>query len=576
MDYSIDYINRYFFLYFKMSINQLIADHKKPWLNARVNNLKVDGDIELDGDINIGVSDLESTGNIGFVHDNSSEINVKDIEISDLQNIGVSAADNTVLTHIAGVISFQPGGSSNPSRHITVAKSGGDFDNLTDAFAAAVLLVPAVNDPVEILVYPGTYIFNNPIDIPNYVLLTSLCDGANSIVVLEAANNAVGFNLVNESSINGFTISNCNIPVRATTGISRVTNCIFLNNLDSVEIRGASTICVLKSSTVISSSGFTSTGFECVLGAKMFANDCYVRSEGAAINTGYRCEGAGSVMFLDNCSTVDNVIGFFARSSGMISMIGGRSINPGNTAISANFTSTITIMGHDIVGGVGDHLTIGGSSIINVTGCNVDNSKIVITGGGILRGSYFDILTNNFHVLDNVVCDNLNGALAESDITPGTDGDRLITDGGVAVWEAAQIESFRATATQTVTGSGNISFSGTNSGTSDVIYNAGTNDFSVPAGLWFISVNIGYMRTVMGAGTQEFNLTLEQTAPGAVTYTTIDNAAVLNVKNETSMSILISLGASSTISVSYTVLGTGGTVDVCSGNQDAVITFEKR
>lgn len=91
-----------------MSLNLLSLDKFKPWLDARVCNLTVDCDVNLpDGSIN--VDSLESTGNVGFLHDDGSSISVKDIEIGDIQEIGVGANDGDVLTYSGGVVSFEVG-----------------------------------------------------------------------------------------------------------------------------------------------------------------------------------------------------------------------------------------------------------------------------------------------------------------------------------------------------------------------------------------------------------------------------------------------------------------------------------
>ena len=85
-----------------MSLNELILDIKKPWLNIRVNDLCVDGVFCN----KIPVSSLESTGVVGFLHDNATDIVARPIEITDLQDIGFGAPDGTVLTHNAGTVSF--------------------------------------------------------------------------------------------------------------------------------------------------------------------------------------------------------------------------------------------------------------------------------------------------------------------------------------------------------------------------------------------------------------------------------------------------------------------------------------
>lgn len=90
-----------------MSLSKLIEDKYKRYLNVRVNNLTIDGNMNL-APQSVPISSLQSTGSVGFLHDDSIEIVRKNIEITDLQNIGSSAADNSYLRHDNGSVSFQP------------------------------------------------------------------------------------------------------------------------------------------------------------------------------------------------------------------------------------------------------------------------------------------------------------------------------------------------------------------------------------------------------------------------------------------------------------------------------------
>jgi hypothetical protein len=87
-----------------MSLNLLGLDIQKPWLNARVQDLTVDGNFIG----NVAINNLESTGNNGFIYDDSVNVIRKDIELPDLQQIGIGAPNNTFLRHDAGTVSFVP------------------------------------------------------------------------------------------------------------------------------------------------------------------------------------------------------------------------------------------------------------------------------------------------------------------------------------------------------------------------------------------------------------------------------------------------------------------------------------
>lgn len=86
-----------------MSLNQLTADHKKPWLNARVNDLHVDGTLNA----NIPASSIQSTGvPAEYLYDNGAEVVKKAIQRPDLSAIGTGSPLNTYLHHSAGGIVF--------------------------------------------------------------------------------------------------------------------------------------------------------------------------------------------------------------------------------------------------------------------------------------------------------------------------------------------------------------------------------------------------------------------------------------------------------------------------------------
>ena len=148
-------------------------------------------------------------------------------------------------------------------RHITLAKSGGDYTTLTSALSAAAALLPTATNPVQILVYPGEYSFVNPQTVPSYVLLTSLADSANSIVKFKGTLPGLhGLVLSNESAVDGITIANVNYPMTSSSGISRVSNCVYVDCIGSL-VADNGAICVAKSCTVSNVSAFTVTGFQC-------------------------------------------------------------------------------------------------------------------------------------------------------------------------------------------------------------------------------------------------------------------------------------------------------------------------
>lgn len=86
-----------------MSLNQLTADHKKPWLNARVNDLCVDGTLKA----NISPASIQSSGlPAEYLYDNGAEVIKKAIQRPDLSAIGTGSPFNTYLHHSASGIVF--------------------------------------------------------------------------------------------------------------------------------------------------------------------------------------------------------------------------------------------------------------------------------------------------------------------------------------------------------------------------------------------------------------------------------------------------------------------------------------
>lgn len=382
-----------------MSTNAMFnIDTKKKWVNVRVNDLYVDGDIigdvfPIPSDDTIPLSALKSEGAPGlFLHDNGVEISKKEIQVSDIQSLGVNAPNNSFLRHDNGNVTFETIDlPSRPSRHITVALSGGDFDSVELALNAAVLLSPNTSQPVEIQIYPGLYSINNPLTIPASVSLTTLSDvNNNSIVTIDCQNpGAIGFDLKSRSSIDGMKIINALPAISLSFGSAQISNITTENTLIGIEIFGGS---VLIGRTLTITSGSNSanvvTGIVCRDGAKFFGNDIYCRNIAGTFSTAYRCDGLGSIMFLDNSSSVGVDICSGLTNGGIINMNGGRAINTTNVSHFIQSGSTLNIIAHEMVG-TGLDLAIGSTSIVNAQACRIRKDRIFITPGGILRGNYF-------------------------------------------------------------------------------------------------------------------------------------------------------------------------------------------
>lgn len=105
---------------------------------------------------------------------------------------------------------------SNFGRTVTVAKSGAQFTSIAAAVAAAVLLLPTSANPVEVLIYPGTYFDSNPITVPGFVKLVSQVPSRtihqNVIAVPTTSLAAPVFILQANAAIHGIRAVGANLP----------------------------------------------------------------------------------------------------------------------------------------------------------------------------------------------------------------------------------------------------------------------------------------------------------------------------------------------------------------------------
>jgi len=512
------------------------TDTKKSYVNIRVNDLTVDGNYvgPVPVPVNIPIANLASDGPPArFIHDDGFNVGKKAIEIPDLQNIGGGAPDGTYLRHNAGSISFEniadneitPGAngevlttvgglstwatpsSISPARHITLAQSLGDHTTLSAALAAAVALTPTAANPVEIQCYPGTYSFANPLTIPSYVLLTSLADSANSIVIFSGTNTGTqGFNLSNESAVDGVTITGVKEPLIVSSGIARISNIVSLDNGGAFKVTSGA-ILVAKTCTVNNNSTLTLSGFQCTNGAKLFGNDLYVRNTGGTINRGYRCNGVGSVMFLDNCNSVGCSKGSVANNSSVINYSAGRTINCTSMAHDSNTGSTINLIAHEIVG-TGDHINIDGTSKITASACNLEKSKIIQAPGGQFLATYLDPVAFTFtsvpdlYLQSNPVTNNTETTvLTRNSSTFRVEERDISTLGGFA----SEIRTGVASAhnTKSVVSFGNNIFTTS----PDITYNVGPRSYTpTPGQLYQVTLRFSVTPSVLGASAPEISI----------------------------------------------------------------------
>ena len=357
-----------------MSLNKLILNKKKPWLDARVNDLTVDGDFNIT-DNSIDISSLNTNGltNSRYVYTNSSGgITTKAIQLPDLQDIASGAPPGTTYLQHDGLgnVSFEPVSAGSPERTISVAQSGGDFDNLTDAVTEANSLIPVQSNPVTILVYPGEYANPTILTPDGYISIIGV-GGYDSVRILGQArlsnnslienvtfanegealqiqdNNVIvrncRFDLISSTCINIFNgvlpylidgctfFSNCNLGVFMTTATGIIQNCIFqnANGLESfsssnVDIqnctfdRNSNVGIVFRSAgrSYVTNCNFDrpEIGIDIVSGLqKVLINDCYFKEETGGNTTTWniRADANGHTIRINNTTLNKNKLSIF-------------------------------------------------------------------------------------------------------------------------------------------------------------------------------------------------------------------------------------------------------------------------
>ena len=139
----------------------------------------------------------------------------------------VNICDVTVKdNNITGVLY----GSANPERVISIAQSGGMFNNFPDALAHAITLNPVSGNSVIIKCSPGTYVINDTLAWPGYVDFTA--DNANVIIAItDPTKNIIEFQngtcIIDRLMVTGAT-SACGF-VRNTSGNATLLWCQVFN-----------------------------------------------------------------------------------------------------------------------------------------------------------------------------------------------------------------------------------------------------------------------------------------------------------------------------------------------------------
>ena len=120
----------------------------------------------------------------------------------------VKIKDDKIIGNLEGNVSGVLFGSANPERVVTIAQSGGLFDNFPDALAHAISLNPVPGNSVLIRCSPGTYLINDTLMWPGYVDFTA--DNANVVLAITDPNKNVielqpGVTIIDRLMVSGAT-----------------------------------------------------------------------------------------------------------------------------------------------------------------------------------------------------------------------------------------------------------------------------------------------------------------------------------------------------------------------------------
>ncbi len=206
------------------------------------------------------------------------------------------------------------------ARTISVSKTGArDADTIKDAIAIAVSMSPTEFNPVTIQVYPGAYIEDNPINIPQWVSLYS--EGGQYGAGVVASNDGDIFIGNGNSSLDGFSIIGMplfsNVAYQSVgTLVSIIENCILINCWTGILSDNGSL--VANYVTGLSYAGTPDKFLGSVNGGFLTATSCSVTGISASPNNAYYCSDAGSELYLFSCAASNCVNGIYANKGGYI------------------------------------------------------------------------------------------------------------------------------------------------------------------------------------------------------------------------------------------------------------------
>lgn len=583
-----------FFVKKNLMSGDLTRNVRKPWLNVRVEDCCVDGTLKfsgLDGDIDgsliindtVSFEKLQSTGSAGFFHDTGADVLVKNIGITDLQDIGVGAPDGTVLTHNAGTVSFVAPGADESIYSTDGVLTG---DRTVDCDNNSLTIDNFSN--VDIGDVSGSTLGECVISVNNNNFLGTgnagggyacfpaadetvfsaiLDDGSGIRSTLGYDNTASGLSNGVFSNSSGNTLScsdgvnTSSIVMDATTLTAAGTGKIDINSnnvnllvapsVDAAEdniltrdplsgrikVRDASTI------TNIYNSDGVLTGNRTV---DCNSNDLHIDS-----NENFRINEYG----VDDCTmTIDqtDLLGTGnpgARTSivaGTVDIghevVGGEaSVYYRNSAISAENKCNIRAIGSVLSAESATEFSSLGADVIyagagGIGSVVLNSNNVRISNEPFENSSATRFLCRNNATDEMEVKDESDIVVAPDQITIGGTGQVLTNIGGVTGWSLLRRAMFRRPAVQIIPAtSGGIGFTATQFNNSGIVNNivGSGSQFTVPGGIWYCNAIATVFNNQVGVGViDEVSLEIRTTAMSVIS----ENTSTIEAQNRVCMS----------------------------------------
>jgi hypothetical protein len=249
--------------------------------------------------------------------------------------------------------------SLSSTRLLKVAKDGiRDADTIKDAVALAVALSPTEFNPVAIQVFPGAYVEDNPINIPQWVSIYS--EGGVYSVGVIADNDGNIFVTNGNSTLNGLTIIgltppplNSNVAYQSTTATTgTISNCIIVNCQTGILSNNGSIVASFI--TGLSFQRVFDKFFSVVNGGFLTAVTCNLTGVLTRPTYAFYSSDTDSELYLFSCVANNCINGMYANNNGYID----------------SFANHFAICDNAI------HVGPNGSSGLKIVGCIMDEDNV--------------------------------------------------------------------------------------------------------------------------------------------------------------------------------------------------------